>query len=504
VIMLSNSISDEIYHLTLGLLMTTPINSFQIVMGKLFSKLLQLVLLLAISLPLLVIVRVFGGVPADFIISSLSITLTAVFFAGALSLFFSIHTRSSYEVIIKTLFVLGILYAFLPFMAACLLYNVFTVNEFFWVLSYVNPLVIMYYNTQQMLLAGAVPWLSSISWPVHCGMVLAASAILLALSARVVRDVALSQACGQVREHKNQKPRRHHHPSNLQTDESEFSAGRSQRVDGSAMIWKELRTPLLRGGRRSFLIGLSAGITALLITYVACTYHESLSDVFTHVWYSAIFVILGAVCTVVLAATSVTTEKESRCWPILLGTTLNDWHILGGKVFSVFKRCLPIWLFLVGHVFIFTLIGYIHPIALVHLSILIVWLMVFLAAVGLYFSACFKRTVTAVIASFSLVVILWGIIPVVMGLVGQFQPRARYSNAYLKANPIIQVEAIMTSVSGSNANQPLGQLVYRWPFYEKNRAGAFTMDLLVCLMIYLACAFLFAWRSKLRFRRNVF
>ena len=44
-VMLSTSISDEIYHKTLGLLMTTPINSFQIVMGKLLSKLLQLLLL---------------------------------------------------------------------------------------------------------------------------------------------------------------------------------------------------------------------------------------------------------------------------------------------------------------------------------------------------------------------------------------------------------------------------------------------------------------------------
>ena len=44
VIMLSTSISDEIDNRTLGLLMTTPINSFQVVMGKLFSKLLQIIL----------------------------------------------------------------------------------------------------------------------------------------------------------------------------------------------------------------------------------------------------------------------------------------------------------------------------------------------------------------------------------------------------------------------------------------------------------------------------
>ncbi|MHC4323018.1 MAG: ABC transporter permease subunit, partial [Planctomycetota bacterium] len=51
VVMLSTSISDEIYHRTLGVLMSTPITSFQIVMGKLSSKLLQLILLLGVSLP---------------------------------------------------------------------------------------------------------------------------------------------------------------------------------------------------------------------------------------------------------------------------------------------------------------------------------------------------------------------------------------------------------------------------------------------------------------------
>jgi ABC-type transport system involved in multi-copper enzyme maturation permease subunit len=75
VVMLSTSISDEIYNRTLGVLMTTPISSIQIVMGKVFSKLLQLLLLLAITVPLLAVVRVFGGVPWAYVISSTCITL---------------------------------------------------------------------------------------------------------------------------------------------------------------------------------------------------------------------------------------------------------------------------------------------------------------------------------------------------------------------------------------------------------------------------------------------
>ena len=504
VIMLSNSISDEIYHLTLGLLMTTPINSFQIVMGKLFSKLLQLVLLLAISLPLLVIVRVFGGVPADFITSSLALTLTAVIFAGALSLFFSIHSRRSYEVIIKTLFVLGILYAVLPFFAACLLHKYISVNQFFWALSYINPFVILYNDTQQMLSAGAVPWLSSTSWPIHCGTMLAAAGMLLALSARVVRKVALLQACGQVGSVSSRKPRPRPKNTSASSGGIEVSSKPVKRVEGSAMIWKELQAPLLRGGRLSYFVGLLAGVIALLITYGVCAYHKSLDDVYTHAWYAALFVILGSVCTAVLAATCITLEKESRCWPILLGTTLNDWHILAGKILAVFKRCLPIWLFLAGHLIIFTFFGYIHPIALVHVAILTAWLIMFLSAAGLYFSSCFKRTATAVIASFSLAVILWAIIPMVLGLLGQFRPHNGLIAMFLKANPVIQVEVIMTSAGGSSAKLSLDHLVYRWPLYERNEVGSFTLVLLASLLAYALGALLFAWRAKVRFRRNVF
>ena len=120
-IMLSTSISDEIYHKTLGLLMTTPISSFQIVIGKLLSKLLQLLLLMAISLPLLAIVRVFGGVPWGFIVSGLCITLTTVLFIGSLSLFFSIFSRKAYVVIILTVLTLGVLFALIPLFAGMIL-----------------------------------------------------------------------------------------------------------------------------------------------------------------------------------------------------------------------------------------------------------------------------------------------------------------------------------------------------------------------------------------------
>ena len=122
IVMLSNSISDEIYHKTLGMLMTTPITSLQLVIGKLFSKLLQLILLLAISLPLLALVRLFGGVPWKYITSSLCLTISTVILVSSLSLFYSIFCRRAYEVIIKTVLTLLALFALLPFIIATVLF----------------------------------------------------------------------------------------------------------------------------------------------------------------------------------------------------------------------------------------------------------------------------------------------------------------------------------------------------------------------------------------------
>lgn len=210
IIMLSTSISDEIYHRTLGVLMTTPINSFQIVMGKLFSKLLQLILLLAISLPLLAIVRVFGGVPWNYVLSSLCITLTAIIFAGSLSLYFSINNRRAYVVIIKTVFTLGVLFAFFPTIIGALLIpllrNYASITQLprlaspilTGVFAHLNPFGAMSFNTAVMMSPTMPVRTFFFYWPVHCVLMLGASALLIALCVKVVRKVALRQAVGQL------------------------------------------------------------------------------------------------------------------------------------------------------------------------------------------------------------------------------------------------------------------------------------------------------------------
>ncbi len=509
VVMLSTSISDEIYNRTLGLLMTTPINSFQIVMGKLFSKLLQIILLLAISLPLLATVRVFGGVPWDYVISSICITLTAIIFAGVLSLYFSISGRRAYAVILKTLFTLGTIYLFIPIMVFLISQSLAPVISqplmYLFIVMLPNPFVIMEYNTMAMMspgTGGIIP--IQLLWPLHCGVMLGASVLLIAWSMRIVRRVALRQAAGQLdptakNKHKLKKK------LSLKTAISHGQSGLIRHVKGSPVVWKELRAPIIQGGRKKNIIGLVITIIALLITYAVNMKEKLLDEDFAHVAYTLIFVILGLITNIVLSATTITTEKETRSWPILLATSMGDWQILIGKFIGVFRRCLPIWLLLAGHLVIFITVKYIHPIAVVHLAILITWIVVFLSGSGLYFSARLKRTTSAVIANFALALILWAVIPVLLGLVATITHEDNILETYISANPVLQAFVIMFGAGGSyNATRSLSHLNYEWPSGSDYNVWYTTRILLITMLIYISMGLLFAWRAKCRLRRNIF
>ena len=526
IIMLSTSISDEIYHQTLGSLMTTPISSFQIVMGKLLSKLLQLVLLLIISLPLLAVVRVFGGVPWLYVLSSLCITLTAVIFAGALSLYFSIHNRRAFVVIIKTAVTLGVLFFFIPTVITAILSAQWpqisgslspkVIVLLVGVFLQFNPFGALSANTAAMIsptaAAQMVPPIapgggSFFYWPIHCALMLAASALLIALSVKVVRKVALRQATGQLELAPKRASRRKRKRSSRQGADAPENTGLIRRVNASPVLWKELRAPMIQGAEGKYsIIGLAVTIAALAVTYGVCARAKCLHEDFTHLSYTMMFVVVGSLFQMVHAATSITTEKESRAWPILLATSMDDWHILMGKAFGVLRRYLPIWLLLAGHVVVFVMVRYIHPAAIVYLLVFAAGHIVFLTGAGIYFSARCRRTTSAVVATFALTLLLWMILPALMGLATAANIAEDFTERYICAHPAVQVSVIMQGAGGQyNAHAELSKLEFEWPKREYN--GGFwptTKVLLIHTAIYFALGMSFAWRAKCRFRRKIF
>ncbi len=520
IVMLSTAVSDEVYHRTLGLLMTTPVTGRQIVLGKLFSRLLQLLQLLAMSLPLLAVVRIFGGVPAGYVISSFCISLTAVLFAGSVSLFFSIHDLRAYVVIIKTAFILAFLFLGVPILAAALRGPVILS---YWingspfsstvfgpvataVLIHVNPIAVMGLNTQHMLTPGAAGTLLNLSWPAHCAVMLVLVAGVLALCTWRVRETALRQARGVV----EFKPlRRRLRPTagvprpTMEADE--VPAGPIKTVVGSPVLWRELRAPAIQGvDNTNSRIGFACAIVAVLLTYLNCMDKRCLDSEVTQSLYVLVFVVAGALLTLVRAATSITVEKESRTWPLVLATPLSGRRILLDKALAIWRRSAPVWLFAVCHVVLFIGVGHIHPGAIVHVLLVLAWLAVFLTGAGLYFSSLLRRSTSAVVANLALAAVLWFVVPSLLAVVAAMLRSDAVLFLPAAVNPALQVMVTISGAAGpQNAIVFLEDLTYEWPggvlgFWDT------TWLLTLCASAYIAAGVLLAWLAERRFRRHIF
>ena len=478
VILLSTSINDELRRGTLNTLMTTPITSFQIVMGKLLSKLFQIVLLLAISLPLLALVRVFGGVPWDYLVSGLCITLTAVVFAGSVSLFFSIIFRRAYVVIIVTVLLLVALFWSLSALFEVLDSWSRRGSPQISLLLYPNPYMLLAYKSRTMLNPSWARW-SSVSWLGHCALMLAASATVLFVSMRLVRKLALARAVAgaSVFERLWQAlPRmsfKHSGPAK--------PARRIRRVTGPPVMWKEL-IARRSSGEKIFvrtIIGTELVMVAVIYLFPLIAGAAGLAE--AHAAYVTIFMGLGALSVTVLPATCISSEKETRAWPLLLTTTLSDWEILLGKFVGILRRSLPAWIILLVY-----LIPYWGVIAVdvLHLACLVVATTVFLCGTGLYASARLRRTSAAVAANFVIAGLVWGLLPALVTLFSYaFRPSYRRSLIELCWQTTPFVQALQATWSDSTHGSSHST---------------------VYLVVYSLLGLLFAWRAKCRFRCDIF
>jgi ABC-type transport system involved in multi-copper enzyme maturation permease subunit len=184
---------------------------------------------------------------------------------------------------------------------------------------------------------------------------------------------------------------------------------------------------------------------------------------------------------------------------------MDDWHILLGKAIGVFRRCLPIWLLMAGHISLFICMRYIHPVAIFHMPLFMTGLVVFLTGTGIYFSSRMKRTTSAVIASFALAMVLWIILPAVFGLVSVFTQDYDAVGELVSANPAAQLYLLMDGAGGSfNARTDLSRLNYQWPDKSLRTIWPTTGLVLIYMLTYTLAGAVFGWRAKCRFRRNVF
>ncbi len=399
-VVLSGAMATEVRQRTLDVLFTTPIGNAQIVMGKLLSGLLQILLLLAISLPLLAIVRVFGGVSWDFVVSGLGVTLATAIFVGALSLFLGITDRQTHQVAMNAVAVC-ILFWLCTGLLLTVLGHAGYVSRMLAtsILRLTDPYVVLAAQTRAMITPmGAGP--PSGSW-MYCLVALGAAGGLLLLSIWRLRKVAAgatihtsrgSQAEGKQRQAQLRWVRR----------------GAIRPVKGSPIVWKELCRPRIPRNRRGILSVVFLAILVCVI--IGCVVvvivfdPRALSPVCIGMSYLAALVY--AIDVASSAAGAIPREKEARTWPLLLTTPLENGEIVRGKAIGAVRRSLPLLAVLPVLVLLALLFHpedkhalgpalYIAGVSVAHF----VGAVIFLIGLGMYIGTCVRTVAVAAVAT---------------------------------------------------------------------------------------------------------
>jgi len=559
VLLLSTSFSEEIRRGTMGPLLSTPLTNSQIIAGKLLGGTGQVLVLLGISFPLLTIVRVFGGVPWGFVVGSFCTTVTACIFAGTITMLYSIVLKRTHLIILASL---GTLAAWNLVVAAVLALTCVGT----WAIPFVSPFGMMGVFTYMLFDPGSLPWVWYL-WPLHCAAMLGFTSVGVLLCARAVRRTAMRRAFGEPIFDPVTAPAP---PARSPADAAQAAAfarlaaasvaarrsevvlalpagpaarppakppplspaapatapflpapppgplappapGEIRRVIGSPLLWREMNKPLFADPTVRTVVLIVAGVV-LLMAYVFLCSMGAMGERGVQAFFLLLYVVPATFCTLLLSATTVAPEKESRCWPLLLTTTLTDGYILRAKVAGVLRRALPAWAPLPAHAGLCALFVRLHPAAPVYVLLIAVGAVAFILGLGTYVSARVRRTTTALVATVGLLVTLWGVLPLGVWLTRDIlrdRPlvAARttggpsWSDLAIRSGPVAQ--CVVVADGAIDPDEPAGPTVYDWGA-ARTGPGATAAWLACWAGVYVAAGALLLWRAKARFRRDVF
>ncbi len=497
-LLMSTAISEEVHSRTLGVLMTTPLSSRQVVRNKFFSRLFQVLLLVAASLPLLAVVRVLGGIAWSYVIVSLCVTAATVIFVGSVSLFFSALCRREHVAVVVSVLTVAFLFVLVPILTGS------SRQILRWQISRslpqplftMNPYLLLQYCPNLPTATPGAALAGTRAVAICCLLLVLGARLVLAGAERLVGGLALRRAMGEPV--LLDRLRRGHFWNTVTKERPKRLRTRIRRVVGPPMIWKELTCALSR--RETFVSHTLLGveIVLILIAYLFPMMISFAPYEFLHLAYVWGFLGAGVVLTSAASAGVISVERESRTWPLLLLTPLTDRELLLGKFVGVLRRCGPVWLALLAYVVGFTYAGCFHPPAIAHVTIIILSTLLFLTATGFYFGSRLRRTTEAVTANLVLAGVLWCVAPILgavaaSGLKGAWNGGESVAYTFI---PFAQAFALVaTTLDGYYGD-------IRW-FDRSLNAGELSWLMLVSMVGYLLAALPFAWRAVRGFRRRI-
>lgn len=435
-VLTATAVSAERLGRTLDVLLMTPITAWQIVSGKLLSRLLVALTLIGLSLPVLALTRLLGGVELWQMAGAVCLATVVALHTAAIGLFFSTFMKRAFAVILLSYATTLFLQAFVPFVCVVGLdIGDGPGEERMW--ANVNwPLAATMLSEPRFARGGAMAWVTC------CIVYLCFTALLLVISAIVLRKISRRSghqaAAVNPAEYipivglapppplpavpgEQAAPPPPPLPTVLPYSPPQTKTARPTKlreVSDNPILWRETRRPLTTRRWQAILFGTLGGVL-LLISYGVLGSENVLDDHEVQMGYACIFHGLMWLLVSVVSATAIAQEKEADTWTLLLATPVSGATIVFGKATGLLRRMMWPFLFVVGHFLLFTVTGVISFDTL----LLIVWVLFSFNAIwlatGVYLSLRLRTVTFAVILNLLLAILIYPVVGVLLMIGGQ-------------------------------------------------------------------------------------
>ncbi|MGE3106816.1 MAG: ABC transporter permease [Phycisphaerales bacterium] len=493
------SICDERRTRTLGALMTTPMNSAQIVFGKLFSRLTILFIIALFSVPFLLGARIFGGLEAESVIAMTSITLSSALFMASLGILFSIWSRKGPVAAVMSIFVFVLVEIAPVFILVLTLVRGGGARggppmELFVLSSPISLGVI----TAEITGSAGLPVPVRLLWTTTSVIHVVMSLITLLIASGALRRMMLRDDSPATVARTPRRVRR-------VVRRATASAGTPDVMDGASaagatgadsappqmeevfvdresvvwdqpVLWRELRQPAL-GSLRNLLVASIVVVLSLVWLYAEIPPWETGS----YPVIAAITILITCFAAAVSTTSGVTGEKESSTWLVLLTTPLTPVQILGAKLLGAVRKQWFLAVILLGNTAIGVVAAGMHVIVLFHLAIIMLTVVTLLAGSGLLLSLLVKRPLTATLLNLLFAAAIWVAIPFLGAIIGELAMRRsddEIGDVVLAINPLYM--AVIATGSVADHAERTGALDYRMPSGHLTPFEFTTLLLFVC------------------------
>lgn len=461
----AGAISDEKRARTLPALMTTPLSAAEIVTGKLSARIVLLLVLTASAAPILLAVRVFGGLDAQLTMLALSLGFSNAILGAALGLVLSVGAKRASRASNSAFGAL----ALVNLGPMLLMFGLFRLGED------PNPAYFVPFSAPACLtlLSGQIMGAGGVSWrgidPVQSSLInlgITLSLAVLATAWATLRLRAVMRHEGVIQTDESGRKRRHWlarlWSAATRRAPQPRERATSRRVSEWPILWRELRVKAFKSWTQLAMVVLVVGSVIGFVFWRAGIYEPDGHAVF------AMILLLTTLASAVFAATgSIPGEREADNWSTLLTTPASPRAILYGKFFGSLRRqWFPPTVLLITLLGVGVLPQAVRPIAALQAAMILLGAVWLLTATGLVFGLLAKRGAIANAMNLLLAAGLWIGLPILVAIAnGLFRhldgPTQRVLEratdvVSMGINPVVQLGSAMSQaiVRGGAAQWP--------------------------------------------------